>query len=145
MARRSKEARRVRLPVAAIKALEALYARVPSLHCKGYCIGACDPIANPSSELERDRMTARGGRVPLAMTPETLRTLTPCNYLADGRCSVYDVRPLICRLWGAVEGLPCHWGCLPEGGRLTEAHAAEVFAAITAAAKKFPKPEPAKK
>lgn len=37
-----------------------------------------------------------------------------CPALVDGQCSVYDDRPLICRLWGVTEGLPCPYGCEPD-------------------------------
>jgi hypothetical protein len=37
-----------------------------------------------------------------------------CPLLRQGRCTVYAVRPLICRLWGVVESMPCPWGCRPE-------------------------------
>jgi hypothetical protein len=39
-----------------------------------------------------------------------------CPYLEGGRCTVYDVRPLICRLWGMgdFEIMACPWGCEPE-------------------------------
>lgn len=39
---------------------------------------------------------------------------------ADRRCGVYEVRPLICRLWGIIESLPCPYGCVPEGGYLPD-------------------------
>jgi Fe-S-cluster containining protein len=42
-----------------------------------------------------------------------------CPYLEDERCSVYEVRPLICRLWGVVDSMPCLWGCQPEPRYLT--------------------------
>ena len=37
----------------------------------------------------------------------------PCALLVLGRCSVYDQRPLICRAFGAAEGLRCPHGCCP--------------------------------
>jgi hypothetical protein len=37
---------------------------------------------------------------------------TSCELLVDGRCSIYQDRPLICRLYGVAEGLPCPHGCL---------------------------------
>ncbi len=37
-----------------------------------------------------------------------------CTWLHEGRCSVYEVRPLICRLWGATEAMPCPFGCEPD-------------------------------
>src|SRR2546429_6087610 len=42
------------------------------------------------------------------------------SMLRNGRCTVYEVRPMICRLWGMVEGMQCPHGCVPEGGHLTE-------------------------
>lgn len=36
-----------------------------------------------------------------------------CPLLVDGRCSVYNARPMICRLFGAVEGMICKHGCKP--------------------------------
>lgn len=38
----------------------------------------------------------------------------------EGRCSVYDVRPMVCRLWGLVPSMRCPYGCKPEGGYLSE-------------------------
>jgi hypothetical protein len=35
-----------------------------------------------------------------------------CSMLTDdGRCSVYEDRPMICRLFGAANGMECHRGC----------------------------------
>lgn len=38
----------------------------------------------------------------------------------EHRCSVYEIRPMICRLWGLVRGMPCPYGCRPEGGLLPD-------------------------
>jgi Fe-S-cluster containining protein len=46
-----------------------------------------------------------------------------CPALVDGRCSVYDVRPLICRLYASAEGLRCPHGCQPVSGMLSDADA----------------------
>ncbi|NIP61853.1 MAG: hypothetical protein GWN01_01980 [Nitrosopumilaceae archaeon] len=37
-----------------------------------------------------------------------------CPYLENGLCSVYDVRPTICRLYGAMG--ECPYGCQPKHG-----------------------------
>lgn len=34
--------------------------------------------------------------------------------MVDGRCSVYVVRPLLCRLWGMVDKMRCPHGCVPS-------------------------------
>ena len=37
-----------------------------------------------------------------------------CPALREGRCTVYDARPAICRLWGATISMPCPHGCTPD-------------------------------
>ncbi len=47
---------------------------------------------------------------------------------AQRRCSVYDRRPMICRIWGASKMLVCVWGCKPiEGRYLTHAESMELL------------------
>lgn len=60
-----------------------------------------------AAELERIERV----RGPFGEYPEdgTCPMLT-----ADQRCSVYELRPLVCRLWGMSEQMPCAWGCTPS-------------------------------
>ncbi len=81
--------------------LHQIYARVPHIACKGLCAESCGPIQ--MSKLEHEIL----GEPPAAMT---------CTLLVAGRCSRYEDRPLICRLWGVVPEMPCQFGCQPEGG-----------------------------
>lgn len=61
-------------------------------------------------------MQRASGR-PLAFSAETGK----CGYLNDrGRCDVYEVRPLVCRVFGASQKLPCIWGCKPRQPLLSE-------------------------
>lgn len=87
-------------------ALDRLYKLVPHLECQGHCQESCGPIIATRGEVHR--MERAGG--PFVLIAEDLR----CGYLKDGRCSVYDVRPLICRLWGVDQKMPCQWGCKPK-------------------------------
>ncbi|TMD08275.1 MAG: hypothetical protein E6J01_03825 [Chloroflexi bacterium] len=32
----------------------------------------------------------------------------------SGTCSVYDIRPMICRVWGLTKSMACPFGCVPE-------------------------------
>lgn len=89
--------------------MEALYATLPKIDCQGKCWHSCGPIT--MSALEYDRVRARVGK-PI---PSVTRPLQLCPLLsADHRCTVYEVRPLICRMWGVAEGMPCPFGCKPE-------------------------------
>jgi len=90
--------------------LEALYAELPHLECKGLCADSCGAVSMGLHEARRiERITGE----PLAL----MATLAEnCPYLEAERCTVYDVRPLVCRLWGIVDapGLRCDHGCAPE-------------------------------
>lgn len=87
--------------------LLAIYASLPAIDCKKRCHGSCGPIV--MSALEWDRVTSAHGE--RACDADLV-----CPYLerATGLCGVYQVRPLICRLWGATESLRCEFGCRPE-------------------------------
>lgn len=47
----------------------------------------------------------------------------------SGWCGVHEVRPMVCRLWGAMESLACRYGCRVEGGRLSDAEGLDLLAA----------------
>lgn len=111
--------------------LDALRAEVPDVGCRGLCHAACT-IA-PASTREAERIAEQGrGHLPLAdEAPITaFGELAPCPLLSDDhRCRVYEQRPMICRLWGAAQGLPCPWGCAPtDGAVLSDADALGLIA-----------------
>jgi hypothetical protein len=94
--------------------LADVYARVPEVDCKGLCMDSCGPIA--MSIEEDDRLQKRGVRV--ASMVDAVAAVERgddyyCPALRDGRCTVYDDRPTICRLWGATTSMPCPHGCTP--------------------------------
>ncbi len=97
-----------------------LYRKVPRSQCQGRCQSACGPIL--ASPFEVSRVEHAGGK-PLEVD-EKLQ----CSMLtAEGRCSVYPERPLICRLFGVVRAMSCPFGCRPERW-LTESEAHELLA-----------------
>lgn len=92
--------------------LEALYAQLPTIDCQGHCWESCGPII--MSTAERQRIADTGVDIPhaaqlLATGAATCPALTMLH-----QCSVYDIRPLICRIWGATRELWCTWGCRPS-------------------------------
>lgn len=106
-------------------ALQAIYDQVPAmLDCQGKCWASCGPVE--MSLRERQRIRQAGYRITEARTAMTSPVTFWCEALTgDGRCAVYGLRPLVCRLWGAVEDMPCPFGCRPvrmlsseEGWRL---------------------------
>lgn len=49
----------------------------------------------------------------LGHDPGPVKNLT-CPMLKNKQCSVYPVRPMICRIWGLVRKLRCPHGCEPD-------------------------------
>jgi uncharacterized protein len=105
---------------AAFAKLDAIYAELPTIACKGECAIACGAI--PLSDLEARRLQLATHQKPrtrpgldalsdFATAPMRER----CIYLTDrDRCSVYTIRPLICRAWGLLRMLSCMHGCVPD-------------------------------
>jgi Fe-S-cluster containining protein len=86
--------------------LHQIYRRIPSVKCKGLCTDNCTVLG--MSEGEYQNMTRTGGKEP-AINPDL-----SCNYLENGRCSIYNERPAICRIYGTAEFLLCPYGCKRE-------------------------------
>ena len=91
--------------------LDALYATLPRLDCRRQCGAFCGPIKVGPDEWRR--IVTRVGGEPSA---RTLMLGLRCPFVTDtGLCSVYDVRPMVCRLWGAVRTvMACPHGCEPS-------------------------------
>src|SRR5215471_3974627 len=107
----------------ACAALETIYAQVPSIACKGLCQDCCGPLG--MSYLEWIRIK-RASPLRLAEAKHTT-----CPLLKHGKCTVYALRPLICRLWGTTENMPCFHFCKPER-YLTITEADELMHAVEA-------------
>jgi hypothetical protein len=114
--------------------LDAVYAAIPDAGCRGLCVIGCTSVAMAPAEQHRiaDRHHIN---LPLATAPPGAPTLIDGQQTADhcpalspsGRCTVYPDRPLVCRLYGATEGLPCPFGCVPAEGLLTRGQATRLL------------------
>ncbi len=103
--------------------LRALWASIPDPGCLGLCAESCGPLG--MSDLERELLERH---TPFAF-PQMGAMLAGymedpedyhCPLLRFGRCSAYDDRPTICRLYGAEDSsMRCPWGCAPGEGLLT--------------------------
>jgi hypothetical protein len=104
------------------ESLEALYAQVPDVQCAGHCSDSCGPIDMSLRERQRIQQRGRGD--------VTCGAGASCSMLDDERrCSVYDIRPMICRLWGSAQGLACPYGCRPAEGLLSREQAVALILA----------------
>lgn len=104
--------------------VEQIYNLVPHLDCKGKCQESCGPIDMSDREKAIIKEFCEKNNIPYFDIPPLtveryIRDLAKtdkelvCPFLKDDKCSIYSVRPLICRLWGTIEAMPCLWGCKP--------------------------------
>jgi hypothetical protein len=112
--------------------MQAVYDQIPGIaDCQGTCWISCG--AADMTPWERKRLTDAGHE----LTRQELALRSPwdfwCEALGpDGRCQAYAIRPLICRLWGTVDWLPCPAGCRPVGGWLPNETAFRLIAEANA-------------
>lgn len=107
--------------------LAHVYADIPKIDCKGLCFDSCGLISANKREREQIRDYRRTRNLPYhplagtslkamkntldqSLANESIR----CPYFKDKRCTVYEVRPAICRLWGVTDAMPCLFGCKPD-------------------------------
>lgn len=107
------------LRAAAVAELQRLYDDLPDVHCKGLCADSCSVVM--MSGLEEARLRERGVDLSADAVYRLVLDLADgghprCPALSPlNTCTQYDVRPLICRLYGAAEGLRCEHGCTSTG------------------------------
>lgn len=87
-------------------ALQELYDELPKIDCKQQCSESCGPVFMTRVEWQSVcRVVGEERKGDADLT---------CPILEEGLCSAYEVRPMLCRLWGVVESMKCPWGCIPE-------------------------------
>lgn len=103
--------------------IDALFGTIPAFQCKEGCYDCCGPVE--LSRLEYMRCIQASGRtaedVRQQMQNNMKQGIYACPLLdtKTKKCSVYEVRPAICRLFGAVRGeLVCPHGYAPESPAL---------------------------
>jgi Fe-S-cluster containining protein len=122
------------------KKLEEIYASLPGVMCKGLCHDSCGVI--PIAPIERENMAEYTGK-KVKCDPTIViglhskhRVLRPkddelnCPYLKDKRCSIHPARPLVCRMYGVVSGMPCPHGCVSTMKPLTNEEAHDIIEAV---------------
>lgn len=82
--------------------------QIPSFECVPGCHDCCGPVTTSSEEM------ARLPRKTAAEQAAAMDELN-CVHLGPNGCTVYEERPLICRLFGTTPTLPC-----PNGRRPVE-------------------------
>lgn len=94
----------------------------PFVACKRGCTACCHinvSITGVEAQIIEDQTGHRYTRLAAPIRhPEGKFTGVPCPFLADGACSIYSVRPFVCRHHLSFN-LDAYW-CAPERAHLAE-------------------------
>ena len=101
---------------------------IPVVECQKKCQNSCAQIRCSLSELNLIKKFCKANGLKYInvngannhMLKQSLKGKVTsddlmCKYLKDGTCTIHEVRPAICRLFGAADDLPCPHGCKVVG------------------------------
>lgn len=85
--------------------LDNLRKQIPFFKCISGCTLCCGPV--PFSKIERKAIKGKKKEVVKGLS---------CPYECSKGCSIYEHRPIICRLFGVVNSplMRCHHGFMPD-------------------------------
>jgi hypothetical protein len=86
------------------KRLPVVTPEFPPMRCDVGCGECCGPA--PVTKTEFDRVVEYVIKHKIVPKDQGLT----CPLYLDGKCSVYEVRPLVCRAFGHVDGMDCDRG-----------------------------------
>ncbi|MEM0467497.1 MAG: YkgJ family cysteine cluster protein [Candidatus Thermoplasmatota archaeon] len=94
-----------------LKRLHEIYSHIPSTISCQHCHFCCGPILwfYPEELNIRDYLLNHNMEYIIWTTDEFLHHDMRCPYLKDDRCSIYPVRPFVCRIQGSFPDLPCRF------------------------------------
>jgi len=103
-----------------IRRLNRIYAKVPSFECK-HCLKCSNPIwwFKPEEINIREYLKQHHLNYLTFSFEEFKKNQMRCPYLQGNRCTIYPVRPIVCRLQGTIKELPCPYNKKPllDGGQ----------------------------
>jgi Fe-S-cluster containining protein len=91
-----------------IRRLNKIYAQIPSFECE-HCQECSNPIMWFKPEEINIRTYLKKNHLAyLSLSDEDFKkNQMKCPYLQKNRCSIYPVRPIVCRLQGTILELHC--------------------------------------
>lgn len=101
------------------------YPVLPVMQCDPNCGECCGVVLCKESEF-----AAIGSFIEAEAIEPKAQGLT-CPFFQGGTCAVYEVRPMVCRLFGHCERLTCPHGYNANIGSARERHIAEKYGTPT--------------
>jgi len=110
--------------------LETIYKAIPKSACPSNCGKCCGPVFPSMAELRNIKAWCATRHLAFRDFLDTTQDGL-CPYLGDMReCTIYPVRPFLCRLLGASEDLACPIGKCVAAGKLNHAQSNCLYSAI---------------
>lgn len=91
--------------------IDDLYDMLPDFICTPGCIECCRNFGVPSRTPVEDERIKKFLAENNMEQPRARGTT--CPYVTEEGCSIYPVRPLICRVYGTSENYKCVMGVVP--------------------------------
>jgi hypothetical protein len=82
--------------------------KIPKFECINGCNACCGPV--PINEEEARRLNLSCSGITQTVSQHNLT----CTYSKNGKCTVYQNRPFICRIFGVTKSLKCPNNGKPE-------------------------------
>ena len=104
--------------------LKYLYSKIPEFNCIPRCTACCGPHpwANVEHRVIAKWMSERG------MVEKFSKTMFgDCQYIENHKCSIYEVRPVLCRLFGVVDTPKLMCSFRPSKGHISDEEAREIM------------------
>lgn len=98
--------------------LRVLNNKVPGVKCIKGCTDCCGPVMFNQEEMNRLKENN-------LLITESNKSLD-CVYLKNGGCSIYEYRPMVCRMYGADKNLQCQK--IPDEAKLSAEKGSKIFA-----------------
>lgn len=73
--------------------------------CKG-CGECCGPVPITEKEFTEINIYVVNNKPKYNKSAGKLQ----CKFRVDNKCSIYEVRPMMCRLMGVISGMTCKYG-----------------------------------
>jgi len=109
--------------------LGIIYSQIPKATCPEGC-GKCCGIVYPS-RLELNNIYSWCVLHKIEPKDFTMAPELDCPYLGqDKRCTIYPVRPFLCRILGASHDLPCPLGLCSARQRLNSAVSRHLYSQV---------------
>lgn len=87
-----------------LKVVQELYALIPSFPCITGCNDCCQRTTPGWADCEWEAIPEEKRKLPS-------KADYLCPYVKNGGCSIYEIRPLSCRLFATTQHLKCPHGC----------------------------------